>query len=105
MCRPDLSEREKALPVCRASAAPFHVIKLCNATAHGKQHTDECKYHFLPAVSARLAEGAVGRKENANMRPGEQITWSSAPLGYLHVGQIEEEGRETTEHRIFELNT
>lgn len=70
MCRPYLSEREKALPVCRASAAPFHVIKLCNATAHGKQHTDECKYHLLPAVSARLAEGAVGRKENANMRPG-----------------------------------
>lgn len=44
----------------------LHVMQ----TAHGEQHTDECKYHPIPAVSARLTEGAAERKQNANKEQG-----------------------------------
>lgn len=82
----------------RALAAHI-LMMLSNATAHGEQqHTDECKYHLLPAVAARLTGGAVERNENANKMWGSR--WPEAGLlkhdSYLHEGQIEEEGRETT---------
>lgn len=59
------------------------------------------KYLLLPSVSARLTAGAVEREEGPHIR--RRADNPEAALlehdSYLHEGQIEEEGWETTECR------
>lgn len=84
----------------------IHVMKLCNATAHGERRTDECKYQSLPAVSAHLTEGAAVRKENAKEDQGADNLELSTPWSMtviLHAGQIEErkQGKlQSAEHTV-----